>query len=316
MTESPIEITQYTSCQAAEWDKFVRLSKNGTFLFLRDFMDYHADRFEDHSLILRRDGTIVALLPANRRETGLQSHGGLTYGGFVTGAKMSAALMLDLFSTTRGYMAENGLTELRYKPVPHIYHAQPAEEDLYALFRENALLDRCDISATINIQDRLPFSGGRKDGLRKARREGLEISESTDWPAYWRLLSEVLAARHEAQPTHSLAEIEHLAARFPEHIRLFGSHRDGQMLAGVVTFDCGPTIHAQYIASSPDGQRVGGVDAIIHHLLEVVFADRKWFDFGISTTEGGRVLNEGLMRQKEMFGARATVYQQFLLSST
>ena len=40
---------------AREWDAFVGASKNGTFLLTRPYMDYHADRFTDHSLIARGD---------------------------------------------------------------------------------------------------------------------------------------------------------------------------------------------------------------------------------------------------------------------
>ena len=51
----------------------------------------------------------------------------------------------------------------------------------------------------------------------------------------------------------------------------------------------------------------------MRHLLEKVFANEAWFDFGISTTDGGRDLNVGLSRQKEMFGARSIVFQHYAL---
>jgi hypothetical protein len=102
-----------------------------------------------------------------------------------------------------------------------------------------------------------------------------------------------------------------LASRFPEGIRLFGAFHEGKMIAGLVTFDCGPAIHVQYIAASPKGRDLGGVDIVVAYLTDTVFANRDWFDFGISTTNRGLQLNEGLAQQKEMFGARCVVYQQF-----
>ena len=45
------EIVRYTAEKADEWNAFVAESKNGTFLFNRGYMDYHADRFVDHSLM-------------------------------------------------------------------------------------------------------------------------------------------------------------------------------------------------------------------------------------------------------------------------
>ncbi len=66
------------------WDDFVSKAKNATFLFHRDFMEYHSDRFEDCSLLLFEDKKVVALLPANKVGNELFSHQGLTFGGFLT----------------------------------------------------------------------------------------------------------------------------------------------------------------------------------------------------------------------------------------
>ncbi|UWQ30883.1 GNAT family N-acetyltransferase [Leisingera sp. M523] len=286
-------------------------SKNGTFLLQRGFMDYHADRFQDHSLMIHEDGKLLAVLPANADGTALNSHGGLTYGGVISGTKMSAERMLMVFDALAAYLRPAGFTEVNYKAIPYIYHRQPADEDIYALFRQGAQVVRTDVSATIAVPHRLPFGSGKKDGLRKARKAGLEIRESTDWSACWALLSQVLDDRHKARPVHSEAEIRLLAGRFPDRVRLFGAFDGDQMISALVIFDCGQTVHVQYIASSDLGRQKGGVDMIVHHLLDTVFTGRTWFDFGISTTDQGRELNTGLAKQKEMFGARSTVYQQY-----
>lgn len=46
-----IEIRRYDSSMKEVWNSFIEASKNATFLFNRNYMEYHADRFEDHSLI-------------------------------------------------------------------------------------------------------------------------------------------------------------------------------------------------------------------------------------------------------------------------
>jgi len=51
-----------TAGKADEWNAFVAKSKNGTFLFDRRYMDYHADRFSDHSLMCYHDGKLFAFL--------------------------------------------------------------------------------------------------------------------------------------------------------------------------------------------------------------------------------------------------------------
>lgn len=306
-----IEVQRYAVSQAGQWDEFIQGSKNGTFLHQRGFMDYHADRFQDHSLMFLENGKLLAVLPANSDGALLNSHGGLTYGGMISGAKMSAERMLLAFDALAAYCRAAGFAELHYKTVPYIYHRQPADEDLYALFRNGGQPVRTDVSATIAIPRRLPFGSGKKDGLRKARKAGLEIRESSDWSACWQLLTRVLDERHKARPVHSEAEIRLLAGRFPTRIRLFGAYDGDEMISALVIFDCGEAVHVQYIASSEQGRLKGGVDLIVRELLENEFADRSWFDFGISTTAQGQSLNTGLARQKEMFGARSIVYQQY-----
>ncbi len=309
-----LEIRRYAASDAEIWDAFVKASKNGTFLFQRGFMDYHADQFQDHSLMIFEAGSLLALLPANRDGDALVSHGGLTYGGIISGNKMSAVRMLLVFDALQEYMRAAGLKVLRYKAVPYIYHDQPADEDIYALFRHQAKLVRADASATIALPRKLPFGSGKKDGLRKALKAGLEMRESRDWATCWTLLKQVLSDRHDARPVHSLDQIQLLAARFPDEIRLFGAFDTDDMIAALVIFDCGAAVHAQYIASSDRGRAHGGIDLIVKTLIEEQFADRRWFDFGISTTDQGRELNEGLSRQKELFGARTVAYAHYELT--
>ena len=67
-----------------EWNSFLLQAKSSTFLFNRNFMDYHSDRFADHSLMVYDEKKLVALLPANIYKGTLISHQGLTYGGIVT----------------------------------------------------------------------------------------------------------------------------------------------------------------------------------------------------------------------------------------
>ena len=48
-----IQVARYDKSQETEWNSFIGCSKNGTFLFNRGYMDYHADRFTDASLGFR-----------------------------------------------------------------------------------------------------------------------------------------------------------------------------------------------------------------------------------------------------------------------
>src|SRR3954447_4915308 len=114
-------------------------------------MEYHADRFPDASLMFydTRD-RLIGLLPATVRNGSASSHAGLSFGGVISGSSMKVGLMLELFAAMRSALRKQGMHEIIYKPIPHIYHQVPAEEDLYALFRSGARLMRRDVSATID----------------------------------------------------------------------------------------------------------------------------------------------------------------------
>ena len=302
----------YTTLLKQDWNKFVAESKNATFLFNRDFMDYHSDRFEDCSLIFEDQGRILACLPANvdRERSQIVSHGGLTYGGVLMSEKITMVQVLEIFRLSADYFKkEYGAERWLYKPIPYIYSSYPAQEDLYALFRMGAVLESRGVSSAIQLQGRLQMSTGRLQCVKKAQKEGLVMRESSDVLPFWNLLNNVLVSNHGVSPVHTKEELDLLISRFPDRIRLFVVNNElGETVAGSLVFDMGKTIHTQYMASSEDGKRKGALDMLIHELVSDVFADREYFDFGISTEGGGRYLNEGLIFQKEGFGGRAVCY--------
>ncbi len=308
-----ITIKRYNQNDAAAWDAFVDASKNGTFMLKRGYMDYHADRFADHSLIFYHDEELVALLPASQHGEELRSHGGLTYGGMITNRKMTVQLMLSLFDTLREYMQENTIARVIYKRVPSIYYTYPSDEDLYALFRNNAALTRRDISSTIYLPDQIRFSERRRRGVKNAVKNNIIVKESQDYDRYIEMLSKILAKYHDAKPVHTVAELRLLADRFPENIKLYAAYQDERMIAGVVIYETPKVAHTQYIANSEEGRQCGALDAVMDYLINECYSDKKYFDFGISTENEGRFLNEGLISQKQEFGGRAISYDFYEL---
>ncbi|MEJ7747404.1 MAG: GNAT family N-acetyltransferase, partial [Luteimonas sp.] len=231
-------IQRYQPELAPEWDAFVAGSRNGTFLLERGYMDYHHERFDDHSLMVRGgDGRLVAVLPAHRHDGGLHSHAGLTYGGFVVGARGGAGDALAMFDALCTHMRDADLRMLQYKTIPWIYHRQPAEEDRYALFRAQARLTRRDVLSVVPAQDRIRYQERRSRGAKAARKAGVCVEESTDFAAFWQVLTDNLKVRHGVAPVHSLAEIELLAGRFPHAIRLFNAGHEGVVVAGAVVYE-------------------------------------------------------------------------------
>jgi hypothetical protein len=305
-------LKEYTVQTRAAWDRVVSESKNGNFLHLRDYMDYHADSFEERSVLVMKQGKPVAVFPCNRLGEEAISHGGLTYGGLIYGQSLHAAEVLHIFSLLKEHYRAQGIQRILYKAIPHIFHSYPAEEDLYALFRNGAHLYRRDISSAIPLASRMKLSDSRKCTIRKAVKHGVEIAEGDFMPAYHKLLSGVVA-KFGAEPVHTLEELELLKSRFPGKIRLFGAFVEGTLLAGTIIYDFGRTVHTQYLASSDEGRKIGALDHVLSHLIENVFNDRAYFSFGISTEQAGKYLNEGLIFQKEGFGGRGVVHDSYEL---
>lgn len=313
MTGRQIVIRPYDPALRQLWDDFVDDSKNGTFLFRRGYMDYHADRFADASLMLFQGDQLAALLPASRDGETVTSHGGLTYGGFVSGERMTLPAMLEIFQAALEHMRGQGVRSLRYKTVPHIYHRLPAEEDRYALFRYGARCYRCDTLSVIEMTAPGPMQARRRRAVRSAQKQGVAVCENDSFAGFWPVLAERLGERHGAKPVHTLDEITLLKSRFPDSIRLFEATQGGHVLAGVVIYDSGTVAHVQYSVAAPEGLAAGALDAIFAELIGITFAQRRWFDFGISNEDDGRLLNEGLVAFKEGFGARTVTHEFYEL---
>lgn len=309
-----VTIKRYNAELKKEWDSFIDNSKNGSFLFKRDYMDYHSDRFTDFSLLFFDNEKLIAVLPASIHGDEIRSHGGLTYGGVVTNLKMTTQKMLDIFETMISYYKENGIKTLLYKRIPAIYHLYPSDEDSYALFRYNAKLTRRDVSTTIRLSNKITFSELRRRGVKKAISNGLIVKESDDFETYVNLLAEVLKIHHNVKPVHTADELKMLNLKFPDLIKLFAVYdSNGKMYAGVIVFIVSQTVHAQYIVNSEEGKKIGALDLLFDYLIKFYENSKEYFDFGISTEQGGLFLNNGLISQKEGFGGRAISYDFYTL---
>lgn len=315
------------------WNEFVRLSKNGTFLMDRGFMDYHADRFMDCSVLVVDDtsissesgesglkvGNVKALLPANwcEEERCVYSHQGLTYGGLLVredATQMDVlAMMQQVLLYYENYMRAQKFV---YKPIPYIYTPLPAEEDLYALYRAGAQLSHRLVSTVINPRHPLRMRTLRIRQSRKAIDHGFYIDRMTenDWGTlheYWLLLEDVLRTHHNTRPVHTMEEMQLLMERFPKNIRLFIVNKDGRVVAGTIVFESRQVAHFQYIAVGDEGREYGALDLLFRYLVNERYCQMEYIDFGTSNEMGGLVLNAGLIFQKEGFGGRAVCYDTY-----
>ena len=306
-----LEVRRYQPEQAEEWNAFVAESKNGTFLFDRRYMDYHANRFADHSLLFYRNEKLYALLPANLVGNTLYSHQGLTYGGLVMGCQATTVHVAEVFRLMASHCAHCGIERVVYKAVPWIYTTLPAEEPLYTLHVDcHARLLERDISSAMVMERPLKWKKDRRHGLRVATENGVHVRTTENYAPFWDILKENLSTRHGVKPVHTLQEIELLHSRFPQQIVLYEAMHEQQLVGGCVVYVMPQVVHTQYIAATPEGKRMGAVDALVAHLAKTYTA-QTFLDFGKSTESHCDQLNEHLIYQKEGFGARAVCYDTY-----
>jgi hypothetical protein len=302
------EIVRYTADRADEWNRFVAQSKNGTFLFDRRYMDYHADRFGDFSVMCYADhGELFALLPANLKDTTLFSHQGLTFGGLVMSEKCTTAKVCQLFVELNDMLRENGVKRVVYKAVPWVYHRVPSEEDLYAIFLKcHARLSGRDVASAIRLSVPVKWKYNRRNAASRARAFGVVVERSNDFATFWKILSDNLWGKFQAHPVHTLDEILLLQSRFPEHIQLWVARSsEDVMLAGTVLYVNRDVVHSQYISASEEGKRLHAVDALYDHIIHGAYPQASFIEMGTSNMPHSNELHDSLIFQKEGFGGRA-----------
>lgn len=309
-----IEIRRYVAEDKKLWDDFVNQSKNGSFLFLRDYMEYHSDRFQDFSLLFFWKDKLIGLMPANIHRHSLSSHDGLTYGGIITNQEMRTTIMLRLFHSLIRYLRNNGVRKLFYKTVPYIYHLYPSQEDLYALFINRAELVSREVSSAIKISDRIPFNRNRKRDIKKAKDSNLEIKISYQFSEFMVLKRKQLLKSYGIPPTHTPEEMEYLGSKFPDNIKLFAALRDGEMIDGALIYESKNVAHIQYLGAVEQSFKYRATDLIMDQLINQYYPDKKYLDFGVSTENRGYYLNRGLISYKERFGARAVIQDAYELN--
>ena len=302
-------IKQYQDSDYEDWNAFIGKAKNATFLFHRDFMEYHRDRFPDYSLIVLDKEKWVAVLPANVIGNEVFSHQGLTYGGLVYNEKTKLASVIKIFKSILSFLHENKIEKLHVKTIPSIYHQKPAEELNYVLFLAEAQLVRRDSLAVIDLSKPWVLSKVRKRGIQKGISNALVIKEVDDFDDFWNeILIPNLTKKHQAKPVHSLQEITKLKLLFPKNIRQFNVYENGIIVAGTTIFESSTVAHCQYISGNENKNELGGLDFLHHYLLREVFNEKRFFDFGISNEAQGKKLNKGLSYWKESFGASTIVH--------
>lgn len=306
------EIKRYTSQDQTIWDQYVSKARNATFLFYRDYMDYHSDRFHDYSLMFFKNGRLHSLLPAHSSDDTFFSHLGLTYGGLIMDINVTIAETCQLFECLNNYLRLKGFRHVQYKAIPWIYHQIPSEEDLYALFWKcGANLLTRNVGTTIFIQQNLKWRRNHLRQLKKARLNGITVQRGADIAEFWPVLEQHLWQRYQSKPVHSLAEMQLLQSRFPNNIIQYNAYKEGHIVGGITIYLSHNVVHAQYSSGNAEGMALGAMEIIYDKIMHEDYPNYAYLDLGSSTEQECSVINEGLISFKEGYGGRAVVYDTY-----
>ena len=310
-------IKTYNDSYKVDWNNFVDISKNSTFLFKREFMDYHAEKFEDFSLLIFYNSELIALFPCNIRDGEVYSHEGLSYGGIIVKGDIKFLKYLELFTYLLKYFDEKSINKLYIKQIPSIYNSNFNGELDYLSFIIGAKIYRRDIISVIEMKNENKISKDRIQGYKRGKKNKLEIKETDDLDEFWNsILTPTLLNRHEVYPVHSLEDIKKLKSFFNNNIKQFNVYQKGQIVAGTTIFLTKNVAHVQYIGSNTEKNSLGSLDFLFYNLITEHLSSYKYFDFGNSHEQNGMKVNNGLNYWKEGYGARSLTHDFYEITTS
>lgn len=301
-----LEVVRYEASLRESWNALLTGAKNGLFLFDRDYMEYHAERFEDISAVVLLKGEPAILFPASFDHGHVNSHAGLTFGGLVVRRDLRSHTVLTAVDALFAALRSWGGEQLSVRLVPPVFVSYPAGEVDFAFWRRGLRLARRDISSVLPLDAPLGPTKAKQRDASRARKLGLTVKHAP-LAEFYPILEDVLQDRHGRGPVHSLSELERLQERFPDRILVRGAYRKTELLAGTVLYRYDRVWHTQYLASAPAGRGSSALDLVIVSAIEeAAGAGAQCFSFG--TSMEGDVVNEGLLWHKESFGARSILH--------
>ena len=300
----------YRESDYANWNAFIGQAKNATFLFHRDFMEYHKDRFEDFSLMVFEGEKLIAVLPANRVGNIVYSHQGLTYGGLVYSSKLNGEKVENILDSLVFFFKENEVQSFFFKSIPLFYTLKGNAEMEFFMLKKGAFLDKKEMNLGINLSQPLSISKSKLKHFRKIEELDLEMVEEQQLESFWELVLEPrLLEKYDASPIHNLQEITALKSKFPNNIKQFSLYFEEVIIAGITLFETETVVKSQYGATTKKGEELRALDFLFINLIEKFKSEGKlFFDMGIVNENNAKGYHAGLLKQKEELGC--SVYSQ------
>ena len=278
-------------------------------------MEYHSDRFKDHSLFLYKKSKLIALFPANLRDNVLYSHQGLTFGSLVLPKKYNAYDVYELLQLITEYGKTQGFKAIQVKTIPEFYHEKKSDELGYFLAQKGTLQSR-NLVLAIDYRHGFKLHKTKQKHYEKNHSVGFEIEENGSLSEFWQqVLIPKLDEKYEATPVHSLAEITKLQHAFPKNIMQYNIKKDGEILAGITIFKHKKIIKSQYGANTENGTSLRALEYLFIYLIEKFQREKMhYFSMGTVDADTETGFNAGLLKQKEELGCVCFTQDIFKIS--
>jgi len=308
-------VKKYTASYYDIWNTFIKESKQATFLFHRDFIEYHSDRFIDFSLMVFKNNELLCTIPANRVENELHSHQGLTYGGIFISEEANMILTKEILDAVFSFIKSQGIKKLVLKKMASFYRSYSV--NLWDFITKN-YKPKLIINQKLLCIDYSDYKihKTKLKHYRKGLKQELVIKKELSFKAFWnKVLLPCLLTKHNSKPVHSLKEIEYLHSLFPENILQYNVYIEDEIVAGITLFDKGDIVKSQYGAATSLGEKTYALDFLFVHLIMFYAKKHKnYFSMGTISTKNEQGYSLGLQNQKMELGCKEYPFEFFQIN--
>ena len=309
-----ITIEKYNSEALQEWDQFISNSNNGTIFQKQQFINYHITRqFVDHSLIIKNNDNIVAVLPAAICDNALYSHPGSSYGGLVLANDVDFKTINDVVHSLDNYCHSQKFKSLFLINSPCVYQKKFDQSIDYLLRWNNYKSKEIYISHVVDMNNSSTPLGLLKKRKRRYINNNKELNslsfeESIDFDSFYKILLKG-KKKYKTKPTHSLEELYQLKKLFPEEIKLILTIKSNKIIGGSVMFFANKKVSLVFYNTILEDFRNSQIAMLqLYRCMEI---SKKYgyqmVDFGVSHTpeaEDPMAPKFSLIHFKEQFDAR------------
>ncbi len=320
-----IEILKYQNNLQAEWDQFIDTSDNGTIFQKQKFLSYHVSRkFENHSLIFKKKGKIIAVFPAAIKQEGkkkiLFSHPGASFGGIVY-KNISFEECNIIIKLIEHEAHHNGCNQIFIIQTPTIYNTLSNNEIIdYCLRDRNFKNKERYLSSIIpineDVNNQLKKISRNKNRTQSyynnlIRKHELKFRWVDSFKEFYPILLKN-KQKHNAKPTHSIEELERLKLLFPNEILQLMIYNNKQAIGGMTIFKTNNI--SGIIFYSMFDYNFTNIQPIILLMQYIIPWSKKnkiqFIDYGISHQPKNKnplAPNKSLIKFKEDFGSFASI---------